>query len=113
VNQRFDGRRSQALAHSILWDILNNLRVHHAKPVQQWLAKHGDQIEVFYLPSYSPKLNPDELLNSDLKQRVRKAAPARTKNTLTRTAIGALRSIQKHPDRVESYFEQKDVAYAA
>ena len=56
----------------------------------------------FYLPSYSPELNPDELLNADLKQRVTKIAPARTKTALTRTAIGALRSIQKQPERVES-----------
>jgi transposase len=77
--------------------VLDNLRVHHSKPVKQWLAKHGDQIEVFYLPSYSPELNPDELLNSDLKQRVTKAAPAQTKIALTRTAVSALRSIQPPP----------------
>lgn len=51
--------------------------------------------------------------NSDLKQRVTKAAPARTKMALTRTAIGALRSTQKQPARVESYFDQDDVCYAA
>ena len=68
---------------------------------------------VFYLPSYSPELNPDELLNADLKRHATKAAPARNKIALTRTAIGALRSIQKQPARVESYLGQKDVAYAA
>ncbi|MGC9293419.1 MAG: transposase, partial [Acidobacteriaceae bacterium] len=73
----------------------------------------AEKIEVFYLPSYSPELNPDELLNADLKQCVTKAAPPRTKIELTRTAIGALRSIQKQPERVESYFGQKDVCYAA
>ncbi len=93
--------------------VLDNLRVHHSKPVMKWLAEHAEQIEIFYLPSYSPELNPDELLNADLKQRVTKIAPARTKKALTRTAIGALCSIQKQPDRVESYFQQKDVAYAA
>jgi hypothetical protein len=54
-----------------------------------------------------------ELLNSDLKQRVTKSAPARNKIALTRTAVHALRSIQKQPQRVESYFQQKDVCYAA
>ena len=93
--------------------ILDNLRVHHSKPVKEWLAEHAEKIEAFYLPSYSPELNPDELLNADLKQRVTKAAPARNKSALTRTAIGALRSIQKQPERVESYFQQKDVCYAA
>ena len=50
--------------------ILDNLRVHHAKPVKAWLAEHVDAIEVFYLPSYSPELNPEERLNADLKQAV-------------------------------------------
>ena len=93
--------------------ILDNLRVHHSKSVKNWLAENKEKIKVFYLPSYSPELNQDEMLNADLKQHVTKAAPARSKITLTRTGIGALRSIQKKPGRVESYFGQKDVAYAA
>ena len=44
--------------------VLVNLGVHHCKPVKQWLAEHDEQIEVFYLPSYSPELNPDERLNA-------------------------------------------------
>lgn len=67
--------------------ILNNLRVHHSKPVKKRLAEHADQIEVFYLPSYSPELNSDELLNAGLKQRVTEAAPAQTKTALSRVAI--------------------------
>jgi len=93
--------------------VLDNLRVHHSKAVKKWLKENEDKILVLYLPSYSPELNPDELLNADLKQRVTKAAPARNKMALTRTAFGALRSIQKQPGRVEKYFGQKDVAYAA
>jgi len=56
--------------------ILDNLRVHHAKLVKVWLAKHQDEIEVFYLPSYSPELNPDVMLNADLKQTATSKAPA-------------------------------------
>ena len=93
--------------------ILDNLRVHHSKLVKHWLAENADKIEVFYLPSYSPELNPDELLNADLKQRVTTAAPARTGKALTRTAVRSLRSIEKQPQRVQSYFQQKDVSYAA
>ncbi len=92
--------------------ILDNLRVHHSKAVKEWLAENADKIAVFYLPSYSPELNPDELLNADLKQRVTNVAPARNKLALTLTAIGALRIIQKQPERVESYFEHENVCYA-
>jgi transposase len=35
--------------------------------VKAWLAERTQQIEVFYLPSYSPELNPEERLNADLK----------------------------------------------
>jgi len=93
--------------------ILDNLPQHHSKVVQKWLQENADRIVVFYLPSYSPELNPDELLNADLKQRVTKAAPARNRIALTRTAVSALRSIQKQPGRVERYFAHKDVCYAA
>ena len=32
----------------------------HAKLVKAWLERHQENIEVFYLPSYSPEINPDE-----------------------------------------------------
>jgi hypothetical protein len=40
--------------------ILDRLPVHHAAVVRDWLARHKAQIEISYLPSYSPELNPDE-----------------------------------------------------
>ncbi len=93
--------------------ILDNLRVHHSKPVKAWLAEHKDEIEVFYLPSYSPELNPDELANADLKQAVTKLAPARTKLQLAKGASKHLRSVQRQPSRIKSYFEHGPVRYAA
>ena len=38
--------------------ILDNLRVHHSKPVKAWLEQHRDAIAVHHLPSYSPELIP-------------------------------------------------------
>ena len=93
--------------------ILDNLRLHHSKRFRKWLAENAGIIEVFYLPSYSPELNWAELLNADIKRRVTTAAPERTKCDLTRTAVGALRSIHKRPLRVQSYFQHRDVSYAA
>lgn len=93
--------------------ILDNLKVHHSKPVKAWLAEHVDEIEVFYLPSYSPELNPNEMANADLKQAVTKRAPARTKLQLVKATAGHLRSVQRQPERVKSYFEHEPVRYAA
>lgn len=93
--------------------ILDNLRVHHAKLFKAWLAKHKDEIEVFYLPSYSPELNPDEYLNCDLKAGIHSGKPARNKKQLKRKIISHMRMLQKRPRRVEKYFQHKNIAYAA
>jgi len=58
---------------------LDNLRVHHAKVVKAWLEENKHRIEVFYLPAYSPELNPDEYLNCDLKAGVHSGLPSRSK----------------------------------
>ena len=93
--------------------ILDNLRVHHAKAVKAWLGEHIEQIEVFYLPSYSPELNPDEMANADIKQAVTKQAPARTKLQLLKATARHLRSVQRQPERIRKYFEHDPVRYAA
>lgn len=93
--------------------ILDNLRVHHAKVVKSWLIEHSDEIEVFYLPAYSPELNPDEYLNCDLKAGVHTGTPARNKKQLKSKAMAHLQKLQKLPARVMSYFQAQPIQYAA
>ena len=93
--------------------ILDNLKVHHSYLVQDWLEEHKNQIEIFFLPSYSPELNPDEYLNCDLKAAVHSGIPARDKNQLKAKAISHLRKIQKLPGRIKKYFKHPKIAYAA
>jgi transposase len=47
--------------------IVDRLPAHEAKAVEDWVAGHGDRIELFFLPRYAPELNADEYLNNDLK----------------------------------------------
>jgi len=94
----------------LIWD---NLSVHRARTVQDWLAERTEQIEVFYLPSYSPELNPDEGLNADLKQVVTRKPPARGKPDLKRTVISHMRRLTKLPERIRSYFGHRPFRYAA
>lgn len=93
--------------------ILDNLRVHHSKPVKAWLAERVAQIEVFYLPSYSPELNPEERLNADLKQSMGKRAPVRTKTKLREAANEHMTQLEQSPERVRAYFQDPRVKYAA
>ena len=93
--------------------ILDNLKVHHSYVVRDWVKEHEDEIEIFFLPSYSPELNPDEYLNCDLKAGVHSGVPARSKKQLKSKAISHLRKLQKLPGRVKKYFKHPKIAYAA
>jgi transposase len=93
--------------------ILDRLKVHRARSTQDWLAEHRAEIEAFYLPSYSPELNPDEGVNADLKQAVPRKAPARSKQQLKRAAISHMHSLSKRPKRIRAIFRHRQFRYAA
>ena len=92
--------------------ILDNLRVHHAKKVSAWLTEHRQEIELFYLPPYSPEYNPDEYLNSDLKREMSKLPIPGSEEELGRNARSVLKKTQLKPSRVKSYFGSKFTKYA-
>jgi transposase len=93
--------------------ILDRLRVHRARLVQDWLSEHRSEIEVHFLPAYSPELNPDEGVNADLKQAVPRRAPARSKEQLKRAAVSHLRRLSKRPQRIRAVFQHPQFRYAA
>lgn len=88
-------------------------RVHRCKPVKAWLAEHRRDIEVFFLPSYSPELDPDERLNADLKHAIGSKVPVRTKAKLRAAADEHMQFIAANRDRIRSCFQDPIVKYAA
>jgi transposase len=93
--------------------VLDRLPVHRSAKVRAWLAGREAEIEVFYLPGYSPELNPDEGANGDLKQAVTRKGPARSKAQLKRAVVGHMRKLSKLPHRVRSFFGHQTFHYAA
>lgn len=93
--------------------VLDNLKVHHSKPVKEWLEEWKARVEVFFLPSYSPDLNPDEHLNADLKQGVGSKAPSRTKTKLRKAATEHMAMLEENPRRIKEYFKDPAINYAA
>ena len=93
--------------------ILDNLRVHHSKPVKAWVAERKEKIELFYLPSYSPELNPEERLNADLKYAIGSKVPARTKAKQRTVATEHMEQLEQSPERIKSFFQDPRVKYAA
>ena len=93
--------------------ILDNLRVHHARVVKDWLKDYTKEIELFFLPAYAPELNPDEYLNCDLKAGVHSRSPARDTTGLKKKVRSHMTKLQKLPNRVRKYFHHPKIAYAA
>jgi transposase len=93
--------------------ILDGHPVHKSRKVKAWIAENKAKISLFILPAYSPELNPDELLNQDVKTNAVRKKRAANKEELKRNLIGYLRGRQKQPDLVRRYFQAKHVRYAA
>ena len=93
--------------------IVDNHSVHNAKSTREWLEKNKEDIRLFYLPTYSPELNPDELLNHDVKRNSQKKGRAKNKDELMSKTRSFMRSRQRQPHIVKRYFMGKDVCYAA
>jgi transposase len=93
--------------------IVDNLRAHKAKLVNGWLGENAERIEVFYLPPYSPDLNPDEYLNNTLKKQLGNRPPSSSVAEQQDRVRRQMRSNQKRPDLIASLFQVPSVRYAA
>src|ERR1035437_5400990 len=80
--------------------VLDNLRVHHSILVKEWVELNKEKIELFFLPSYSPDLNPDEHLNSDLKYGIGSKTPVRTKDKLFDAIEWHMNILFTEPERI-------------
>jgi transposase len=77
------------------------------------LEERKEYIRMFFLPGYSPELNPDELLNQDNKSNSVGRRKAKDKAKLVKNVRSYLRSRQRRPTIVKKYFHRQHVRYAA
>ncbi|MCG3132016.1 MAG: IS630 family transposase ISPa47 [Phycisphaerae bacterium] len=96
-----------------LFLIVDRHSVHESAPVKPWVERHRDRIEMFYLPTHSPELNPDERLNHDVKSNPLGRQRPATKDEMICGVRSYLQKRQKQPHKVRNYFKDKHVAYAA
>jgi len=86
---------------------------HRSKMTKAYVESLQGILRLFFLPPYSPELNPDELVWNDVKNhgvgRTLIHAPA----DLMRAVVGRLRYLQKTPAMVRSFFQHPETRYAA
>ena len=93
--------------------IVDGHPVHRSGKVKKWLNKNEKYIRLFFLPSYSPELNPDEILNQDVKSNAVGRKRARCQSELIANVRSFLWGRQRRPNVVKKYFSEKHVSYAA
>ncbi len=93
--------------------IVDGHPAHRGRRLRKWLQEHASECELVLLPGYAPELNPDELLNQDLKSNVFSSGRPRTREGLVAQTRSYLRATQKRPDIVRAYFQEPNVNYAA
>lgn len=93
--------------------VLDAHPVHVARAARRWFRRHRAALRVYWLPGYSPELNPDECLNQDVKTN----AVGRTRPLNRAEMIGNvrayLRSTQANRSLVKRYFQEDHVRYAS
>jgi transposase len=93
--------------------IVDSLPAHKGKSIRQWLKDNSQRIQMFFLPAYSPELNPDEMLNQDVKTNAVGRKRPSSQKEMIKNVRGYLWSRQRKPEVVKNYFHKKSVKYAA
>jgi transposase len=90
--------------------VLDGHSVHRSKRVREWVAKRADRIELYFLPPYAPQLNPDELVNADLKRHLADQV-IEDVHQMEAAVRSFFRSVQKRASHVRAYFLAPHVRY--
>lgn len=100
-------------AERMIFLIVDGHPAHKAKMVRRFVESAKDRLQLFFLPPYSPELNPDERVWNDLKNNAVGRKFINSPKELNKAVISHLRLVQKSRDRVRSYFQNETTKYAA
>lgn len=86
---------------------------HRARMTKAFVESTKGRLKLFFLPPYSPELNPDELVWNDVKNNGVGRALLQSPRDLEHVVHSRLRFLQKNPARVRAFFRERHVRYAA
>jgi transposase len=93
--------------------ILDGHSIHRSRPVRDLVASLEGRLRLFFLPPYSPELNPDEQVWNYVKHHGVGRAVIRTAAELKAFVTARLHSLQRLPWTIRMFFLTPDTQYAA
>jgi len=90
--------------------VVDGHSIHKAAIITNYVKQSKGMLKIFYLPPYSPHLNPDETVWAHVKRDVSRRL-VEDKEHMKKLALSVLRRIQKLPELVKSFFRQPECQY--
>jgi transposase len=91
--------------------IIDNSQVHRAKTLKAYAAESNGMLTLFFLPPYSPELNPDEWVWKNVKHDNLGRASAKSESDLAEFANAALARLKALPEKVRAFFGDPVLRY--
>lgn len=98
-------------AEKPIYLIVDNHPVHRSYKVRDFVQSTKGKLKLFFLPPYSPELNPDEQVWANLKKTVGRQVTTSAAD-LKKRVISFLRSLNMLPDKVASFFQHPEIRFA-
>ena len=93
--------------------ILDGGSYHRSRPVKEYVTRLRGKLQLFFLPPYSPELNPDEQVWNYVKHHGVAKTALRSGKELKQFVMARLRSLQRLPWTIRMFFLTPDTQYAA
>ena len=106
-------KRLMVNASTPIFLVVDGHSTHKAKSVKRFVHEQAGRLELHYLPAYSPELNPDELVWSNLKNNAIGRKTITSREELREMVVSHLRRLQKLPALVMNFFGAPTTRYAA
>jgi transposase len=93
--------------------IVDNGASHKSKKTREFVDSQKGLLELYYLPPYSPELNPDELVWNHLKTHTSGRSTVSDKSDFKKKVTRYMKSLQKNKSKIKSFFGKESLRYAA
>ena len=91
--------------------IMDNSQVHRSKILKSYAEQSEGMLTIFFLPPYSPDLNPDEWVWKNVKHDNLGRASAKSEGELAQFAIAALARLKVLPEKIRGFFRDPALGY--
>ncbi len=117
---KFDGRlfvefmrRLLQQAAGTVYLIVDGHPVHRSSVAKDFVEANSERLRLIRLPGYCPELNPDELLNQDVKTNALGKSRPSNRAEMMSGVRSHLHHRQRQPQIIRNLFQEKHVRYAA